>query len=352
MDSPVSEIHLRNPSDYKRWRNFLESLDIHNFSDKEVQKIDTTLAIFSGDDLVATGSLAGNTLKYIGVCNKDVVSGSRFNTIVSALVSREFQQGIFHLFVFTKIKYSASFQHVGFNELAHTDDAAVLEDGSPDVNDYLNDIPKIADQKGKKIGSIVMNANPFTSGHRFLVEQAAKQCDLVYVFVVNTDASLFSTSERFYLVKRGTADLKNVIVVNGGDYMVSYVTFPAYFLASSKDAIIYQTTMDARIFKNIIAKGLNIDVRFIGTEPLSRTTSIYNQVLQRQLPPEVEVDEIERQTTDGNYPITATAVRRDLKDNELEEIKKLVPLSTFDFIKANQAELTKRIKEGMNINGN
>ena len=60
-----------------------------------------------------------------------------------------------------------------------------------------------------------------------------KKNDLVYVFVVNTDLSLFKTSERFELVKAGTADLKNVIVVDGGDYMVSYATFPAYFLESA-----------------------------------------------------------------------------------------------------------------------
>ncbi len=103
-----------------------------------------------------------------------------------------------------------------------------------------------------------MNANPFTLGHRYLVEQAATENDLVYVFVVNTDLSLFSTAEREQLVRAGTSDLSNVIVVNGGDYMVSYATFPAYFLPSKDQAITYQTTLDARIFRDVIAPAFTL----------------------------------------------------------------------------------------------
>ena len=67
------------------------------------------------------------------------------------------------------------------------------------------------------------------NGHRYLVETASKENDHVYVFVVSEDVSIFSFSERFKLVKAGVADLPNVIVVPGKEYMVSYATFPAYF---------------------------------------------------------------------------------------------------------------------------
>ncbi|WP_268912564.1 [citrate (pro-3S)-lyase] ligase [Lentilactobacillus sp. SPB1-3] len=351
MDSDVKELHLNNSADYKKWRTFLESLDITNFEESEVFQIDLTLGIYSGDDLVATGSLAGDTLKYIGVCNKDVVSGSRFNTIVSELVNREFQRGIFHMFVFTKEKYSESFQHVGFKELAHTDAAAVLENGRPGIKEYLQSIPRVADQEKKHVGAIVMNANPFTNGHRELVKQASGTCDLVYVFVVKTDASLFSSSERFELVKAGTKDLDNVIVVSGGDYMVSYLTFPAYFLKSSEETINYQTTIDARIFRNEIAEPLNISQRFVGTEPFSRTTGMYNQVLARELPPKVELKIMDRFEED-NTPVSATKVRKLISDDDIDSIADTVPQTTFDFIQQNKTELQSRIKRGMNINGN
>ncbi|EFA28598.1 ABC transporter, ATP-binding protein, partial [Haemophilus influenzae HK1212] len=38
-------------------------------------------------------------------------------------------------------------------------------------------------------GSIVMNANPFTLGHRYLIEQALQQCDHLHLFIVGEDAS-------------------------------------------------------------------------------------------------------------------------------------------------------------------
>ncbi len=302
--------------------------------------------------LIATGSVAGNVLKYIGVCNKFSTQGSHFNTIVSALISHLAQQGIFHIFVFTKLKYSESFQHVGFSELAHTDSGAVLETGDQDVHDYVNAIPRVDDQAGLKVAGIVMNANPFTLGHRYLVEQAANENDLVYVFVVNNDVSLFTTAARTQLVEAGVADLKNVRVVNGADYMVSYATFPAYFLPTPDDAINYQTTLDARIFKNQIASGLNITTRYLGSEPKSHTTNIYNQVLQRELPPEVKVKVIERRQTESGTVITATQVREAIRDNQIDQIQSFVPESTFSYIQEHLSALQERIQKGMKISGN
>ena len=76
------------------------------------------------------------------------------------------QEKTFHSFIFTKAKYAASFEHLHFNLLAKTDEAAFLENGTPDIQDYLHDLPKIDDQANKKIAAIVMNANPFTLGHK------------------------------------------------------------------------------------------------------------------------------------------------------------------------------------------
>lgn len=353
MENHIVDLHLSDRATRQKWQQFLESLGIHNFSDAEVDKIDFTLGLLDEQgQLVGTGSAAGNVLKYIGVCNKEAVPGARFNAIVSALTNRLFQEHRFHLFVFTKARYSASFQHLGFKELAHSDVAAFLETGDPNVDDYLAAVPRVDGQATKKVAGIVMNANPFTNGHRYLVEQAAKENDLVYVFVVNTDLSLFKTSERFELVKAGTADLKNVIVVDGGDYMVSYATFPAYFLESADQTIRYQTTLDARVFRDTIAPALNIKTRYVGSEPLSRTTGIYNQVLQQGLPSKVALKIIERKTaTNGNY-ITATEVRKCIKDDNLDAIVGLVPATTQKFVEDHVAILQERIKEGMNINGN
>lgn len=348
----IVELNLRDSKVRLRWQIFLKSLDISNFSDKEVEKIDKTLGIYEDDQLVATGSLAGNTLKYVGVCNKGVTQGSRFNTIVNALVNYLFQNKIFHIFVFTKVKYSTSFQHLGFHELARSSEGTFLETGTPGIQDFLAEIPQINNQGQKRISAIVMNANPFTNGHRYLVEQAARESDYVYVFVVSTDLSLFTTAERTSLVKAGTSDLENVSVINGNDYLVSYTTFPAYFLKSTDEEIEYQTTLDAQVFKTQIAPFLNIKKRFVGTEPLSKTTKKYNEVLKRELSPEIQVVEIERLKSKSQNFITATEVRHLIQENRITAIESMVPTPTYQFITDNQEQLSHRIQEGMNINGN
>lgn len=207
--------------------------------------------------------------------------------------------------------------------------------------------------KTAKVAGIVMNANPFTYGHYALIDQAAHENDLVYVFVVNTDASLFRTTERVKLVQQGTAAFDNVVVVNGGDYMVSYATFPAYFLPSTTQTVTYQTTLDARLFRDEIAPALNITTRYLGAEPFSTTTATYNQVLQRELPPKVAVKIVERQTTQTSQQIiTATQVRRAIAAHNLTGLDQLVPPTTLSFIKAHQADLTTRIDQGAKVAGN
>lgn len=351
MDKVV-DLYLNDPTTKKRWMSFLEKLDLHNFSEREVAVIDHTLGLVDEEGkLVGTGSVAGNVLKYIAVCNKDSEPGQRFNKIVTALSQYLFTQQIFHMFVFTKVKYADSFKHLGFSELARTDEAAFLENGSPDVNDYLSSLPRIDGQIDKKAAGIVMNANPFTLGHRYLVEKASQENDLVYVFVVATDLSLFNSQERFELVRKGCSEFKNVVVVSGDSYMVSAATFPAYFLKSADSLIENQTTIDARVFKNVIAPALSIKRRYVGTEPFSHATSIYNDSLQRELEPDIEVHLIPR-LEKGKTTVTATKVRQLIKADDLAAIEDLVPASTAEFIKANKKELQRRIREGMKIDGN
>lgn len=352
MDKIV-DLYLKTPETYKKWQNFLLHHGLSNFNSREVNVIDHTLGLINEDgELVGTGSIANNVLKYIAVSNDDETTpGARFNQIITALQQYLFSQQIFHSFVFTKEKYSTSFAHLGFQELAHNESAAFLENGTPDINDFLAQIPRVKDQEKLQVAAIVMNANPFTLGHRQLVELASKENDLVYVFVVATDASLFKTNERMQLVKEGTRDLKNVLVVSGGDYMVSQSTFPAYFLKSADDLITVQTEIDALVFKNYVAPALTINRRYLGTEPFSRTTNFYNQSLIKTLSPDIEVKIVERFQADSQV-ITATKVRQLIKQDHLAEIKPLVPVSTMQFIINNKQDLQMRIKKGMNINGN
>ena len=115
------------------------------------------------------------------------------------------------------------FQDLGFYEIAKCrwDDYLFgeQENGFPN---YLNSLKREShdvESLGKQVGAVVMNANPFTMGHLFLVEEAAKKCEILHVFVVSEDCSMFPFSVRQDLVKKGTAHLKNVICHASGPYI-------------------------------------------------------------------------------------------------------------------------------------
>jgi len=330
-------INLKDPYYFKQWQQLIQSegLFIENLDD-----ITETIGIYEDDKLIATGSYYENVLKYLAI-DPNYQGGNTFNKLVSTLINQLATENIFHVFVFTKPQYMQSFEYLGFNVIAQTDFSALLETGDYSIDQYIEELPKV---EGKKISAIVMNANPFTLGHRYLIEQASQNSDFVYVFVVNQDVSLFKMSERMQLIKEGTKDLTNIKVVNGGQYMVSFVTFPSYFIKSRTDVIDYQTALDAQVFKRI-AQALHITKRFVGDEPYSQTTEIYNQTMQKVLPPEVELEILDRKEV-GQDIISATKVRQAISDNDLETVKKYVPETTYTFIKENIQTLLRRIHDG------
>lgn len=342
----VREINIHLKRNFIKWKKFLQFNEIHVFSEKETSSIDKTFVWEENGELLATGSIAGNVLKYIAICSKVQGHGETFNSLVSKLENEAALMGRFHLFVFTKPQYSQSFQYVGFHELAKVDQGAILESGTPNIQDYISSLPHFKDQDNSKIAGIVMNANPFTNGHRYLIETASKENDHVYVFVVSEDVSIFSFDERYELVKAGTADLANVTVIPGKEYMVSYATFPAYFLKDDQNVGRFQASLDGTLFKKQIAKPLNITRRYLGKEPYSKTTNVYNEELSRVLPPDVEVKVIDRKQNEDQDVISATKVRAAIANDNIALVEKYIPDTTLEFIRNNWSELQTRIKEG------
>lgn len=333
----ITTLDLKDSYYYEQWQVLIEKegLVIENLDD-----ITETFGIYEDDELIATGSYFENVLKYLAI-EPEFQGGAVFNKLVSTLINELATQNIFHVFVFTKPQYKQSFEYLGFQVVAETDVSVLLETGDYSINQYIADLPKV---DGKNISAIVMNANPFTLGHRYLVEQAAKASDYVYLFVVNQDASLFTTKERMDLIEQGTSDLDNVLVVSGGQYMVSFVTFPSYFIKSRADVATYQTQLDAQVFKRV-AKALHITKRFVGSEPYSPTTEIYNQSLAKVLPPEVSLEILDRKAVQKDI-ISATKVRSAIQNNDLTKVQKYVPVTTFKFIKNNLPTLLRRIHDG------
>ena len=181
-------------------------------------------------------------------------------------------------------------------------------------------------------GAIVMNCNPFTLGHQYLIRQSAAKVEHLYIFVVEEDKSFFPFKDRLELVKAGTKDIKNVVVVPSGKLIISSVTFPGYFLKDSPESIGVDTSQDVDIFGRYIAPPLNIKKRFVGEEPIDIVTRSYNESMKEILPRYgIEVDEIQRKEEAGDV-ISASRVRRALKSGEFETIKRLVPSTTYEYL--------------------
>ena len=184
-----------------------------------------------------------------------------------------------------------------------------------------------------KIGCIVMNANPFTLGHEHLVEYAAARVHKLFIMVVSEDKSEFPFADRFEMVKRGVEKFPNVEVLPSGQFVISQKTFSGYFNKENLQDVQVDSSQDVEIFANEIAPALGVNIRFVGEEPEDTVTKSYNDNMKNILPRyDIEVCEIPRKEINGEV-ISAKSVRAALKENNLDKLKKLVPATTFDYIK-------------------
>ncbi len=307
------------------WRDFLKSAGL--CPDEDVKE---TVLLWDGEHLVGTGSRDGNLLKYIAISperqGEDLTS-----VVLSELKKSAFLEGHSHLFVYTKPENEKMFASLFFYTVAKTDKVLLMENLKDGIGNFLS---QISNQRAVgKVGAIVMNANPFTLGHRYLVENAANKCDTLYVFTVSEDKSLFSADDRIEMVRLGTADIENVTVLPTGPYLVSSATFPTYFLKEREKVSEVQCLLDVEIFKKYFVPKFSINCRFLGTEPLSQATNQYNQALKSGLRDSgIEVFEIPRLEINGTV-VSASFVRELLESGQTDKVKALVPSTTFEYLK-------------------
>ena len=235
-------------------------------------------------------------------------------------------------FVYTKPKNIVFFKSLGYRVVAETENLAFLEQGIPSFSDYLK-LLKEHFVEGSSNSAIVMNANPFTLGHQYLVETAASQSSHLYVFVVSEDRSFFHTNDRMEMVKRGVSHLPNVTVLPTRDYMVSSATFPSYFLKEKADLEVakVQATLDATLFLENIVPTLQLTKRYVGQEPLSPVTSVYNDALRAAFGSDLELVIIDRLSA-GDEVVSATRVRAAIQDKNVDELQQLVPATTYHYL--------------------
>lgn len=184
----------------------------------------------------------------------------------------------------------------------------------------------------KTIGAVVMNCNPFTYGHRYLIEEALKQCDYLVIFLVEEELSFFSFDERIALVDEGTKDLENIVVIPSGRFIISSLTFSEYFNKSEIQDRIIDTSLDITVFAREIAPCLNITKRFVGEEPIDKITKQYNESMKKILPEYgIEFIEIPRMKA-VDMVISASKVRQAIEERDHTLLKQFVPDTTYEFL--------------------
>lgn len=342
-------------------------------------------------EMIAGGGLKGNVIKCVAV--DDAHKGEAIaNTLISHLIAHANEEGHSNVKLFTKPKNRQLFESLSFRLLAEAPEAVLMETGIGGINNTVEALKRIREESEKYKeynkeckedsneckenseeckeeektnlnittpqplttttplrGVVVMNCNPFTLGHRYLIEQAAKQVERLFVIVVREDCSLFAYAERKAMVEQGVAHLENVTVIDGSEYAISQATFPTYFLKRLDDAADTQMLLDLDLFRRHIAPALGTTVRFVGTEPTDRLTRRYNQLMHEVL---ADVREIVRLEKEGNA-VSASRVRKAMEQGDMSTIRQLVPPTTLPYIIAHlatqalQAELDTTPKPGL-----
>ena len=320
-------------------------------------------------EMIAGGGLKDDVIKCVAV--DDAHKGEAIaNTLVSHLISHANQEGYGCIKLFTKPKNRQLFESLSFRLLAEAPEAILMETGIGGISNTVEALKKIKEESEKykeynkeckednkecrentsylttstsqhltttmqPTGCIVMNCNPFTLGHRYLVESASRMVEHLFVIVVREDRSAFSYQERKAMVTAGTADLKNVTVCDGSEYAISNTTFPTYFLKRLSDATDTQILLDLDLFRRHIAPALGAEVRFVGTEPTDELTRRYNELMMESLGKDhvVEIPRLEN----GGVAVSASRVRRAMDSNSLKEAAQLVPPTTLPYIIAHLA---------------
>jgi [citrate (pro-3S)-lyase] ligase len=335
----AEKIHLRNHAEVDEIKKFLEKFQL----DFE-KNIDYTVAIRENGQIVATCSKSRDILKCFAI-DPSMQGTGITNILLKSIQDKLFEEGIFHSFIFTKPVYETIFTSLGYKVVEKVDKVVLLEGGMGGIN---KEIKKIASEfsidSSKPKTALVMNCNPFTLGHRYLIEQSSKSSEEVLLFVVEENKSLFPFKVRYDLVKKGVSDLKNVKVIPGGQYIISSATFPAYFLREAGEFLEAYTTLDAKIFANYFCKKLNITKRIVGDEPYCEVTNAYNKALFKILEKlGISLKTVKRKEGENKTGfISASKVRDSLRRNKgvnTEELSDLIPGTTIEFL------LTKEGKE-------
>ena len=340
----IHEISLENSSEVEKVKSFLNSINL-NYEE------DVTLTIVVEDyngNMVGTGSLGDKVIKCVGV-KKGYEEYGIGTKIVSYLLKKAYGLGKETVFIFTKPQQAEKFEELGFREVARSGPIVLLETGIKTIKDYQAYLESMKNKEVDSAGAVVVNCNPFTNGHKHLIEYASRNSDWLYIIVVEEERSSFPFAVRYRLIKEGTSHLKNITLIKGGNYNVSSATFPSYFLRDERaeEIAYYQAKLDVTIFATYTAPTLNIKKRFVGEEPYSPTTAQFNRAMKEVLPQNgIELIEIKRASAKKTGIVSASKVRQFIREDNWEAIKEQVPETTYRFLTSEEAKpIIQKIKQ-------
>lgn len=310
------------------------------------ENLDYTCGIFDEEmNLIATGSCFANTLRCIAVCSSHRGEGLT-SSLITHLLTIQAERGNTHVFLYTKCETAAFFHDLGFFEIARVRPKIVfMENRRNGFSTYLQRlVHSLPEKTSFGNAAIVMNANPFTLGHLSLIERACQENDLVHLFILSENTGPIPFSVRKRLVLQGTSHLSNLLIHDSGPYLISNATFPSYFQPDSDDAAKSHALLDLALFARI-AQRLQITARYVGEEPNSHVTALYNEVMQHQLPAYgISCRILPRLTANGSV-VSASSVRQLLKEFQqthapqcLARLRTLVPASTYHYFSSPEAE--------------
>lgn len=305
------------------------------------------------DEILAGGGLQDDIVKCIAV-GEQLRDEHISNRLISHLISEAAQCGHQSVKVFTKPQNRQIFESFGFRLVGEAPLAILMENGQG-IERYKSYLQGVSDAISRTpvpphphtSGIIVMNANPFTRGHQYLIEQAAQQVEHLFVIPVKEDKSLFPYVERKAMIEAAIKLIESkspslsgegrggasITLCEGSDYAISAATFPTYFLKRLDDAADTQMLLDLDIFKRHLAPALGATIRFVGSEPDDALTCHYNELMREMLP---EVREIERMQENSEV-VSASKVRKALENGDFQRAAALVPPTTIPYLLAHLA---------------
>jgi len=317
----------------KKAEKFLNKLGL-----KYDEGVDITIVLKNNDEILGTISAEDNLIKCMGI-NQNHRNEGILNKLVSEIIKFKYSQNIFELSVITGICNKDKLKSLGFYEIYSTENIVLMENSKYKFQNYIKKIEEHKNKNNKNNAAVVMNLNPITKGHLYLIEKASKENDFVYIFVVSEDKSEIPFEVRFELAEKSTQHLKNVKIIEGGDYIISSSTFPSYFTKTYNDWVENYCDLDLNIFGKYISKTLNIKKRYIGSEPYCSLTSYYNKKIHKILPKyNVEIEEVER-LANKDEVISASKVRKLAKESKFDILKELVPVPTYRYLKSKRRTL-------------